>query len=174
MTDPKLAQEQVEALYRHHADGVHRFLLGVLRDADLVDEALQQTFVRVLERGHTADDETMKGWIYKVAFNQAMALRRQQRTGGRVFGQLAIEPELLRIAHLADARTDEIVIENETIERARDAVAELPIEQQEVLQLRFSEGMTFATIADKIGVPLGTALTRMRLALQKLRRRMQS
>ncbi len=174
MIDPKLAREQVEALYRRHADGVHRFPLGVLRDADLVDEALQQTFVRVMEKGHTADDETMKGWIYKTAFNQAMALRRRQQVGGRVLGQLAIDPELLRTALPPSSRADDIAIENETLGRARAAVAELPVEQRDVLRLRFSEGKTFATIAAQLGVPLGTALTRMRLAMEKLRRKLES
>jgi RNA polymerase sigma-70 factor (ECF subfamily) len=170
LTDSKLAREQVDALYRRYADGVHRFLLGVLRNADLCDEALQATFLQVLEKGHTADDETMKGWIYKVAFNQAMALRRRQQAGGRVLGQLALDPVALREA----IRSDEQVIANETLDQARDAVRELPIEQQEVLRMRFTDSKTFAQIAEQLGVPLGTALTRMRLALSKLRRKLDS
>ncbi len=131
MTESKLAKEQVEALYQRHAAGVHRFLLGVLRDRDLSDEVMQATFLQVMEKGHTADDETMKGWIYKVAFNQAMALRRRQQAGGRVIRQLALDPELLREV----VGSDQEVIANEALRRAVEEVGQLPIEQQVVLRM---------------------------------------
>jgi RNA polymerase sigma-70 factor (ECF subfamily) len=99
-----------------------------------------------------------------------MALRRRQQAGGRVLGQLALDPVALREA----TRSDEQVIANETLDQARDAVRELPIEQQEVLRMRFTDSKTFAQIAEQLGVPLGTALTRMRLALSKLRRKLDS
>jgi RNA polymerase sigma-70 factor, ECF subfamily len=176
LTPPKLAQEQVEALYQRHAAGVLRFLLGVLRDRDLSEEALQATFLKVMEKGHTADEETMKGWIYKVAFHQAMALRRRQQTGGRLMGQLALHPDLLRevVAREDVDQTGEQVIANETLDRTIEEVRRLPAEQQDVLRMRFTEAKTFAQIADQLGVPLGTALTRMRLALTKLRKRLPS
>ena len=173
MTESKLAREQVAALYESHASGVRRFLLGVLRDEDLADEALQQTFVQVMEKGHTADDDTMKGWIYKVAFNQAMALRRRVSAGGKALDQLALDPVLLRGIVSPRGGADEQIDDAETLHRAQTAVQELPAAQQEVLRLRFSESKTFAQIAEQLGIPLGTALTRMRLALEKLRRIMQ-
>ena len=72
----KLAKQQVEDQYKLHAAGLRRFLLGVLRDPDLAEEVLQQTFVQLMEKGHEADAETMKGGIYKVAFHQAIARRK--------------------------------------------------------------------------------------------------
>ena len=165
MTESKLAREHVAALYEHHAPGARRFLLGVLRDRDLADEALQQTFVLVMEKGHMADAETMRGWIHKVAFHCAMELRRRQQTGGRAIAGFAIDPDLLCAAPAAA----EQVLEDEALRQARAAVADLPAAQREVLHLRFGEAKTFAQIAADLGVPLGTALTRMRLALDKLR-----
>lgn len=170
MTESKLAREQVAALYESHASGVRRFLLGVLRDQDQVDEALQQTFVQVMEKGHTADDDTMKGWIYKVAFNQAMALRRRVSAGGKALDQLVLDPVLLRGVMTSSGAAGEQLHDAETLQRAQTAVQELPAAQREVLRLRFSESKTFAQIAAQLGIPLGTALTRTRLALEKLRR----
>ena len=51
---------------------------------------------------------------------------------------------------------------------------EVPDLLNHLLQLRMAEAKTFAQIASHLGVPLGTALTRMRLALEKLRRKLQS
>lgn len=49
-------------------------------------------------------------------------------------------------------------------------LATLPFEQQQVVEARIQRGQTFAAIAAELGLPLGTVLTRMRLALAKLRR----
>jgi RNA polymerase sigma-70 factor (ECF subfamily) len=52
----------------------------------------------------------------------------------------------------------------------RRALAELPPEQRRVVEARIDQGKSFAVIAAEQGLPLGTVLTRMRLALEKLRR----
>ena len=44
----------------------------------------------------------------------------------------------------------------------------LPVEQRRVIRMRIYEDKTFAVIAEELGAPLGTVLTRMRLALRKL------
>lgn len=170
MTKPKLLPHQIEALYEFHAPAVRRFALGVLKDAGLAEEALQQTFIQVMEQGHTARDESMRGWIFKVAFNQAIALRRRAKIHDSAVRQLALDP---RLSHAMPSAGDQVV-RDEDLLRAQAALAQLPEAQREVLNLRFRESMTFAQISENLGVPLGTALTRMRLALAKLRGILQS
>ena len=150
-------------LHVRHSAGLRSFLLGVLKDPHLADEALQQTFLRVMEKGHTATPDTMRGWIYKVAFHEAMALKRRRPD--------AAPPRLDFDALRSDTDVEADVMAGDDLRLAAEAVAELPDAQREVLRLRFSESKTFAEIAAQLGVPLGTALTRMRLALEKLRRR---
>jgi RNA polymerase sigma-70 factor (ECF subfamily) len=55
-------------------------------------------------------------------------------------------------------------------QRVRAAVAQLPPDQQEVLALAYFKGYTHREIAEALGQPLGTVKTRIRLAMQKLRR----
>lgn len=169
MKPKRLANRQVDALYRAHAAGLRRFLFGVLRSAESVEEALQRTFVELVEKGQEAQPETMKGWIYKVAFHQAIALKR--RAGAR-------PDQTFDVSHLdalgaVDLPVDERAAAAERIEQLRSAVAALPEPQREVLQLRMFEHLGFQQIADRVGVPLGTALTRMRLALDKLRKQLR-
>jgi RNA polymerase sigma-70 factor (ECF subfamily) len=57
----------------------------------------------------------------------------------------------------------------ETIERTRRAIDALPEPQRMVVEMRMLDSKTFAEIAAELGVPLSTALTRMRLATDKLR-----
>ena len=61
-------------------------------------------------------------------------------------------------------------IRGETVEAVRQALDRLPIEQRKVVWARMYEDRSFAEIAQESGLPLGTVLTRMRLALEKLRR----
>ena len=52
------------------------------------------------------------------------------------------------------------------------ALETLPAEQQQIVKLRIYDELTFAAIAEQLGLPLGTVLTRMRLALKKLNQRL--
>ena len=81
MTTPeeiRIDSARVAALYVEHADDLKAFLIGVLRDRDLAADALQSTFTKTIESGHTAREESLKGWLFRVAFNEAMAIRRKQ------------------------------------------------------------------------------------------------
>lgn len=161
----RLERSQIEALYEAHALAVRRFLLGVLRSAELADEALQQTYLRVLERGHEVDAEKMRAWIYKVAFHEATALRRRAGIDARAAAAMALDPKLVDAAPAAD----EAAAAEEDRQRVFAAVEQLPAAQREAVRLRFAESQSFAEIAARLNIPLGTALTRVRLALKKLR-----
>jgi RNA polymerase sigma-70 factor (ECF subfamily) len=64
----------------------------------------------------------------------------------------------------------QIAEQNEQLQLLRNAITELREEEQEVFLLRQNGDMTYEEIATSIGIPTGTVKTRMRLALQKLRK----
>lgn len=166
----RLATEDVEkidpavvaALYLEHADELRAFLLGVLKSPDLAAEVLQLTFTKALEVGHKTREETRKGWLFRVAFHEAMALRRRQKVRDSSMRKLAL------LDSTAQTLPHEHLIHWETVDRVRSAMAVLPVEQCQVVRERIYHGKTFAVIAEELGLPLGTVLTRMRLALAKL------
>lgn len=160
----QISREAVSALHAEHARELHAFLTGVLRDVDLAQEALQSTFSRLLEQGHTAREESIKGWLFRVAWNEAMLLKRKQGARERSLARLARDwskesesPE--QTAELRDAAA-----------QARAALNRLPRDQRIVVEMRINEDKKFAQIAEELNVPLGTVLTRMRTALAALRR----
>ena len=81
----------VAALYVEHADELRAFLIGVLRNSELAGEVLQATFTKAVEVAHTAREETRKGWLFKVAFNEAMLVRRRQWQQEQSVRRLALE-----------------------------------------------------------------------------------
>lgn len=167
----RLNRTELEALYADYFHELQAFLRGVLRDVDLVADALQTTYIKVVEKGETAERKTFKGWLFKVALNEARGLirKRQQEEKFRthsVWTKLSQQNEF-------DETGEESLIRRESIEALRRFIEQLPLEQQQVLKLRMADELTFAEIAKALNLPLGTVLTRMRLAIQKLKIRLQ-
>jgi len=160
---PRLEAADVLAIYEAwHAD-VRRFLLATTGNADLAEELLQATFSRLVEAGQAARPESMRGWLFKVAHNELRLWRRRAATHARWLG--GITPP----AGSGPVPWEE-AIRGEQRAVVRQAFAALPREQRLVVEARIHQGKTFATIAAELGVPIGTVLTRMRLALARLKR----
>ncbi|TWU59335.1 ECF RNA polymerase sigma-E factor [Rubripirellula tenax] len=64
-------------------------------------------------------------------------------------------------------------IRDETRQLVCDAIGRLPAEERDVVSLRMQDNLTFQQISKRLGIPLGTALTRMRRALERLRHEIQ-
>ena len=167
--DPTATKARVAALYECYAEELRLFLTGVLRNADLADEALQNTFAKAVESGHTAREESVKGWLFQVGFREAVLLRRRGQVHDRSLRAMARGQSSDEFA-----APDERMLRNETTERVRQALGELPPDQRQVVEMRIYEDKTFAAIAEELSAPLGTILTRMRLALKRLSRRLGS
>lgn len=153
----------IDSLYSEHAHDLQAFLIGVLKNHDLATEALQNTFSKAVERGDTVRQETVKGWLYKVALNEALELRRRNKTHAKT---------LMKLRDWQTQRNEELpgdrASREETSHAVREAMKLLSPEQRSVVQLRIYEDKTFAAIADELDIPLGTVLTRMRTALRQL------
>ena len=158
----RLDPAAVEALYACHADELRAYLTGVLRDPDLAADVLQATFLRAVELGHTASRDNARAWLFRVAHNEAIDRRRRQAAEGRSLQQSA----WWKRTH--PPSPEELIGQEETIARVQQAIEKLPSEQQAVVRQRIYEGLTFAEIASRSGLPLGTVLTRMRIATNLL------
>jgi RNA polymerase sigma-70 factor (ECF subfamily) len=155
---------QLVALYESHGPELRRFVLGVTRDPDLTNDVVQATYAKAVEFGHTAHPDTFKGWLFRVAFHEALTARRRRDARDQGIRRFA------RLGSHAVERPDERIVRDETVEAVRQALGDLPPEQRRVVWARMYEDKTFAEIAQEFRLPLGTVLTRMRLALEKLRR----
>lgn len=163
----RLDSQTVEELYAAFAANLRPFLIGLLRDGGLADEALQNTFQQALKAGGDVDPNAWKAWLFRVAYNEAMGLRRRQQIDIKALQQIA------RTVPRHGLPVDEGVIQTEQLERLRAAINRLPVEQQTVVLRRTQNEQTFQQIADELELPLGTVLTRTRLALAKLRTALQ-
>lgn len=164
----RLSSQQVEEIYGLYQRDLSAFLVGVLRNRELAQDALQQTFQRVAESGGSAKQETLRGWLFQVAYREALQIRRREQRDHRV--QQAFATDVLTSStefSLADH-----MVTREQAERLRRAIQELPPEQRQVVERRIQGEETFVEIAASFQLPLGTVLTRMRTAILTLRKQL--
>lgn len=163
-TKARLDSATVSELYAEFATPLRAFLMGLLRNRDLAEEALQTTFGKAVVSGSSVQPSSFRAWLFQVAYREAMGLRRRQGietrvlTGLRFGGSGNSEP------------ADAMLLQTEAIQRVQEALEGLPAEQRDVVCRRIYEEQTFAEIAAELQLPLGTVLSRMRLALGKLRK----
>ncbi|MFK7821674.1 MAG: RNA polymerase sigma factor [Planctomycetaceae bacterium] len=162
--DQPIGAEELRQLYEEHASGIRAFLIGLLRNRELAEEVQQAVFLKALEVGGTVQVDRFRGWLFRVANNEAMSRKRREGVDRRAMEKVA---QSVGRQETVGSVVDRIG-EKELFEKAVAALKQIPEEQQEVVRLRIYEGMKFAEIASHTGVPLGTVLTRMRLALARL------
>lgn len=163
------------ALYDGWAERVHTLALWILKDADEAEDVVEETFWQAWRTANRYDGLRAAGstWIMMIARSRALDRLRARRrledwtTAPGTRGELlerSVAP-----AEGADARS-----ERTELQRAlASALDTLPPEQQEVVEMAFFSGLTHSEIADRMAQPLGTIKTRIRLAMGKLRQRLQ-
>ncbi len=143
------------------------FLLGVLRDPHLVDDVFQKTVIKAIEASSTVNPDTIRGWLFQIALNEARELKRGMSRQGRL--QRAVWESVSSGAELYTEDGLSYAMSAEEAEAVRIALTRLDANYREVVMRRVQRGQTFATIAEEMNKPLGTVLTWMRRALIELR-----
>src|SRR5262245_49369038 len=86
-------EEALEAIFERYEKPLFLFLLGILRDYHRAEDALQETFVQALGRLDDVDADHLRGWLFTVAYHQAMLTRRKLASRRRHFPRAAEEPD---------------------------------------------------------------------------------
>ena len=163
-----LDNRTVSDAYREHAPEIRRFIRGVLRDPNLVEDVLQSAFAKFLERGGDVAQHARRSWLFRVAYNEAMLVTRRkgvaQRANQKIGWTLTSQQESGSLDETIGA-----AVRAEQVIQIKNALQKLSPEQIKVVHLRIYEGLKFAEIAKKLDVPLGTVLSRMRNSLKKLK-----
>ncbi|MEZ6130125.1 MAG: RNA polymerase sigma factor [Planctomycetaceae bacterium] len=143
------------------------FLMGVLRDGHQVDDAFQRTVMRALEAAADVRPATLRGWLFRIALNEARGLKRTDRQQSRL--QRAVWDTLSATEQMDAADGLAHAVSAEDRHRVQQALSRLQDNYQEVVIRRIQQDQTFAVIAEQMNKPLGTVLTWMRRALAELR-----
>jgi len=167
--DPDLLDRLIEQ-YQHR---LLRYLVYLAGNRDLAEDLFQETWIRVMERGHHYDGRhEFSTWLYAVARNLTIDYLRKispVSLDGRMEDEehAPLEP--------VDNRPSawEVVARHEQAERISAALVSIPAEYRETVVLRFQEGMALEEIARVTAAPLGTVKSRLYRGLNMLMSRLK-
>jgi RNA polymerase sigma-70 factor (ECF subfamily) len=130
-------------------------------DANLAEDAAQEAFIRAWKHlPNYRPRSPFRNWVYRIATNAALdVLRRERET---------VDVDVLPIPS-SGAGPEAAVQEAEQSARVKQAVLELPEASRTVLVLREYEGLSYKEIADTLGIPIGTVMSRLNYARNRLR-----
>jgi len=149
-------------LFEEVADGLRAFLRSRLRQESDVDDCFQVVLVKMLESAHDVAPAARRAWLFRVAANEAARMWRSEASKNRMLQQHGVDTTG------TDDPIDQVILTEATLQ-IEQSLQRLPPAWREVVRLRIHQNLTFQEIADQLGIPLGTALTRMRRALERLK-----
>lgn len=153
------------ALFEHFAPRVKAYLLRLGMVGSAAEDLAQEVLLTVWHKAATYDASQagVSTWIFTIARNKRIdLLRRENRP--------QIDPNDPALVQEPPGMADEVVAAVDQAKNIRQAIAELPAEQAELVKLAFFSDLPHGAIAEKTGLPLGTVKSRLRLALIKLRK----
>lgn len=155
------------AFTRRFQARVYGLVLTIVRDEGTAEDVAQETFVRAWRYAQTYDPRRgrVATWLLTIARNLAIDVIRVKRAE-------PLDPDVvvtkLQRAGVSESPVDQDFPPDER-ERVRGAITRLPPEQRRALVLAAYLGRTAQEIGELEGIPLGTAKTRLRTAMLKLR-----
>jgi RNA polymerase sigma-70 factor, ECF subfamily len=166
-------QTAFAALYDRLSPILYSMALRMMNDAIEAEDVLQDGFVYIWQRANTFDASRGSpiSWAITIVRHKAIDRLRVRLRGERLRERASASPELASDKDDQSAREPFL---RERRAQVKSALAQLPGEQREALQLAFFSGLPQQHIAAKIATPLGTVKARIRRGLLQLRQLLQS
>jgi RNA polymerase sigma-70 factor (ECF subfamily) len=148
--------------------------LNTVGDPETAEEITQDVFIRVWEKAATYRSEQAKvsTWVTSITRYRAIDVLRQRgvRAEQHSVGWEDVSPNDEPRSEGPERQTEQSL----EAQRVRSAIQALPPDQRDALALAYFQGLSHSEIASRLGEPLGTVKTRIRLGMQKLREALSS
>lgn len=184
MSESKLVQmaragdiHAFEALYRAYNDRIFNFAKRLTGSAEDAGDVTQETFVRAWNAlPRLRAEETFGIWLHRIALNRSRDVLKKHGRQPTLSIDSALtdsEDEPIRLQFESDGPTPEQeLISGELHDTLRRAVDSLNAEHRAVVTMHHMEGMDVESIAQVLGVPKGTVMSRLSRAREILRRKL--
>ena len=165
LADPQTFRQ----VFEQHERGVHAAAMRILGNAAQAQDVVQDVFLRLWRRPRSFDERRgdLGPYLRLMARSRALDLWREGQAAGRASDRLTV------VVSGEEGRLEDqpaaVLERDDTRETVREALRLLPEPQREALVLAYWGGLTADQIARREHVPLGTAKSRIRLGLARLR-----
>jgi len=156
-------EQAMTLLFARYSGLVYSVALRILHDPTAAEDIMQEIFMQVWSKPARFTEQsggTLGGWFAVVSRNRSIDLLRNQQSTDSVDDVVLLSP--CDVANGAE--------HNILLDKVRVAIAELPPEQRNALELAYFRGLSHTEIAHETGHTLGTIKTRIRTALHTLGR----
>lgn len=170
-TQQRAAFEELVGRYERE---LFNFLRHYLGDAESAEDIFQTTFLQVhLKCDQFEEGRTFRPWLYRIATNQAIDLRRKTKRYHVISLDESCDASQESPAFVDMLSGNEVdpmddTITQEQIKQVREAVEQLPELLKQVLYLVYFQGMKYRDAAESLGIPFGTIKSRLNAAVKKL------
>lgn len=152
----------IEEVVARYSDRLYLHAWHILHDAQEARDVVQEVFIKALREPRFFDAEfKMQAWLYRVTRNLCFNLSRDRR-----------RRENILAAHPAEraCRADplDVIFHGEQREEILEAVNALTEDHREILLLRYYEDLSYAEIAERLDIKLGTVMSRLSRARDRL------
>lgn len=156
------------ALYDRYAGMLWSVLNRILHDTQAAEEILQDIFFQLWRTASQFDATrgSLPAWLMVIARNRAISRLRRHNPAA---GDALVESTAISAVNIESAAS-----QKQLLGRVKDALENLPKEQRAAVELAYFEGLTHSEIAQRTGDPLGTVKTRLRSAVETLKRTLHS
>src|SRR6478735_8935569 len=150
-------------IYDQYASFVYGLALRVVGDARAAEDVSQDVFVGLWERPAAFDPDrgSLRTWLGTLAHRRAVDHVRREEARRRRAIKDAARP-------VSTPDVEEMALALVTAERVRAALDTIPDEQRRAIQLAYFGGKTYRQVAEVLGIPEGTAKSRLRLGLRRV------
>jgi RNA polymerase sigma-70 factor (ECF subfamily) len=161
-------QEALAALYDETSPMLNGLLRRMLEKPEDAEEILLDVYLKAWKNATAYSDQrgSVQAWLVIMARNAAIDRIRQHRAQPRV---LELEADNGIDPVSPDESPETQTAAQQRVRRIRAGIAQLPREQREAVELAFFAGLTHIELAEKLGEPLGTIKSRIRMGLIRLR-----
>lgn len=151
-----------EQIVDAHYQGLHRFALSMCRSDTTAQDLVQQTFLQWAKKGHTLRDTSkVKTWLFTTIYREWLSIARREKK----HEQVEFEPELHGAAqNHADGENPRV--DAATLQKALD---QLDPNYRAPLVLFYLKELSYREIAESLGIPIGTVMSRLSRAKNHLR-----
>lgn len=164
-------QDAFEQLVCRYKNQVYSFIFRTIRNQSLAEDLFQDTFVKVIRSiyaGKYQESGKFLPWVLRIAHNLMIDHFRKVKQ----MKLLPDQPNFQINSDMTEKSEEDRILESQNSNDLRELLQLLPVEQKEVVIMRYSIGMSFREIAEATGVSINTALGRMRYATINIRRMM--
>ena len=153
----------VSTLYTEYRPKVMGYIYARLRSREDAEDLCQDVFEKVMMKLDTYDPEksSISTWIYTITRNSVIDFYKRNHQSAELDENMA-----------EDGFVDDALLKNETLDELASALEMLPDELQEIIVLRYYDGIPLTEISDKMGLSYGAVKLRHAKAVEMLRRAM--